>query len=432
MRYWPSFHYKHEEGGAAMARTSDAVVIGSGAFGGSVAFHLIQRGLNNVILLDQHDIGSQTSARAAGNAAQARGHQLMAAVARDAVERFLRFTDETGQPLDFVQSGSLALSWTEAGAEMLTSLHEVAGESGLETALVTPREAHELSPMLDAEGASAILYTPSDLYLEPAQLPLAYAAAVRARDGTLLPQTKVTGILRDGDVVRGVATERGDIQAPIVVDAAGGWARDVAAQAGFQIPLVPVRHQLLVTEPVEGFDSSQPIVRFSDLNAYLRPSLGGVLLGAYEQDPLVVDPASRGWNFVVGDLPLDREMLVRMATTIAPRFSPLRDLNGRIREVRGGIPTMTPDGFPLVGPVPGADGLYAIAGCCVGGFSISPTLGALLADSIVGVPTGGFDLAPMAIDRFGSDWDQRWLVDRSLREYSLVYDLRDTVDGSAT
>jgi glycine/D-amino acid oxidase-like deaminating enzyme len=413
-----------------MTRTAEAIVIGSGALGASVAFHLLERGLREVVLIDQHEIGSQTSARAAGNAAQARGHHLMATIARDAVERFRRFRDETGEPLDYVESGSLALSWTVAGAEMLASLRDVADASGFDVALIDPARARELSQFLDPDGATAILHTPGDIYLEPAQLPLAYATAIEKRGGALLPRTAVTGILRAGTTVNGVSTEAGDIHAPVVIDAAGGWTRLVAERAGIRVPLVPVRHQLLVTHPVTGLLPNHPIVRFIDLNVYLRPSMGGVLLGAYEADPLVVDPPQQGRAFQVVDLELDLPMLNQVAAAIAPRFAPLSKLDGRLREVRGGLPTMTPDGLPLLGPVSGADGMYVLSGCCVGGFSIAPSLGALLADLIVdGRPS--LDLSPMALDRFGLEWDDAWLVDACVREYSLVYDLRrDIVDAT--
>lgn len=234
----------------------------------------------------------------------------------------------------------------------------------------------------------------------------------------------MTGILRDGERVLGVATERGDIHAPVVIDAAGGWTRQVAEQAGLRIPLVPVRHQLLVTMPYDGLTAEHPITRFIDLNAYLRPSFGGVLLGAYEPSPLVVDMDARGDGFQVSELTLDLPMLERVASAIAPRFAPLADTSpGNLREVRGGLPTMTPDGYPLLGPVPGAEGLFVLSGCCVGGFSIAPSAGALLADWIVdGKPP--LDLSPLAIDRFGSEWNDAWLVDACLWEYSHVYDLR--------
>jgi glycine/D-amino acid oxidase-like deaminating enzyme len=406
-----------------MNQTAEAIVIGSGAFGASVAWHLLAAGLREVVLLDRHAIGSQTSARAAGNAAQARGHPLMARIARDAVERFQRFADETGEPLDYVVSGSLALSWTAAGATMLAALRDVGQASGLATELIDARAARERSPFLDPAGATAILSTPGDIYLEPAQLPLAYARAFEKHGGTLLAHTAVTGILRDGEMVSGVVTERGTIHAPIVVDAAGGWARQVAEQAGARVPLLPVRHQLLVTEPVAGLAPEHPIVRFVDLNAYLRPSYGGVLLGAYEPVPLVVDPVARGSAFQVAQLALDQSMLEGVAARVAPRFAPLGDIAGRIREVRGGLPTMTPDGFPLLGPVPGAAGLYVLAGCCVGGFSIAPSVGALLAGWIAnGRPE--WDLAPLTLDRFGDDWDDTWLTEACLWEYGHVYDLR--------
>src|SRR5581483_8395032 len=150
---------------------------------------------------------------------------------------------------------------------------------GLGTRLLAPEEAHRLHPLFAPAGVRAVLHTPGDVYFEPAQVAIGYARAAAALGATLLPQTGVTGILVEGAAVAGVETDRGRLAAPVVVDAAGAWARRVAASAGVHVPMVPTRHQLLVTEPLAGVRPELPILRIMDAAVYIRPCQGGLLVG---------------------------------------------------------------------------------------------------------------------------------------------------------
>jgi 4-methylaminobutanoate oxidase (formaldehyde-forming) len=169
---------------------------------------------------------------------------------------------------------------------------------------------------------------------------------------------------------------------------------------GARVPIVPTRHQLYVTRPIAGVTAEQPIVRVLDVNVYVRPERGGLLLGGYEPDPLQVDVASLAADFQIQDLALDFEPLRKLTEAVHDEFPLLQ--GAEIDEFRGGLPTMTADGRHIVDQVPGCTGFFVASGCCVGGLSISPAVGEVLADWIVdGQPS--LDLSSLSLSRFGAE-----------------------------
>ena len=378
-------------------QTADAVVIGGGAFGAATAFHLARRGAQ-VVLLDQHAMGSQTSARAAGLTSQAASWPVMAALRHEACVAFERFEAESGRSLDFHRSGSLKAAYTEAGEARLRADLRVAERLGIEAALVSAAEAERLAPHFKAGAARAIGHVPSDGWLEPSRVAVGFAGRAAELGARLSPFTRVTGLRRDGARVTGVATSRGDIAAPVVVDAAGGWTRAIAAAAGIPLPLVTVRHQLYITEPIAGVAPLQPIVRLLEASVYVRYADGGLMFGGYEDAPEVIRPETLPAGFQVADLALDLGVLRALTDEVGAHFPALG--RGRIAVHRGGLPTMTPDGHPILGAVPGAEGFYVASGCCVGGLSLSPAAGRALADLVLDGKSEP-DLAPLSVTRFG-------------------------------
>jgi 4-methylaminobutanoate oxidase (formaldehyde-forming) len=168
------------------------------------------------------------------------------------------------------------------------------------------------------------------------------------------------------------------------------------------VPVVPMRHQLMITEPIEGVAPAQPICRVIDANVYVRPEKGGLMLGGYEANPQPYDARQLPDGFQIKDLALDLEVLRGLADKVHDVFPVFA--GAAIREHRGGLPTITADGKQIVGPMPGLRGFYAATGCCVGGLSISPAIGQCLAELIL---TGNpfLSLDELAITRFGSDLD---------------------------
>jgi glycine/D-amino acid oxidase-like deaminating enzyme len=398
--------------------TLTAVVIGAGALGASAAYHLARRGAA-VTLIDRFAPGSQTSPRAAGlTNTKAASTEIMARLTDEATETLARFEQETGFSVEFHRSGSVKAAYTEAGEARLLADLDVARSLGIEVDLISPAEARSRAPWFEPGAPRAIGYVPSDAYLEPSRLPVAYVQLAQRAGAQIVPFTPVTSLLQEDGRVRGVSTPGSDFRANVVVDAAGGWARAVAAMAGISLPVVPVRHQLFITEPIPSVMPEHAIVRFLEASVYVRPERGGLLVGGYEDEPRVVDPSERGAGFEIANLELDLGVLRGLVGEVAAHVPVLPDASVAVH--RGGLPTMTPDGHPILGAVPGLDGLFVASGCCVGGLSLSPAAGRALADLILDGECRP-DLAPLSVERF-RDWTDASAIEAaSVHHYARKY-----------
>ena len=398
-----------------MIGKADVVVIGSGGLGAATAYYLSKRGDLSVALVDKHEIGSQTSPRAAGMVSCARKSDLMIGLIKDACRKIEAFTEETGQPLDWVHSGSLKIARRPQDAEVIRDDFERGHRMGLDVELITPEQASQLNPFLQPAGVVAAMRIGDDRYFDPAQIAVGFARAAAARGAAVLPTTDVHAVNIDGGKVTGVTTANGIIESPVVVDAAGAWTRQIAEASGIRVPLVPTRQQLIVTEPMDGARADLPMIRIMDAAVYMRPCQGGFLWGVYEESPRFFDMQSLGAGFDVKDMPLDIGVLHAAAGEVKDQLPSLQ--TAKVREFRGGIPTMTADGHHVLGPATGATGFYFASGCNVAGLSISPTVGEALAAWIVdGKPP--VDLSPMSVTRFK---DQSWSEARLERDAAWQY-----------
>jgi glycine/D-amino acid oxidase-like deaminating enzyme len=387
---------------AAIER-ADVVVIGSGGLGASTAFHLVSRGARDVVVIEKHDLASQTSPRAAGLMSHARTSDFMIELVQLATANLKRFTAETGEPLDWTQSGSLKVVRRDEDVEVIDGDVLRGARHGLDIERVSLDAAHRLNPLLQPEGITAVMRVGDDLYFDPAQVAIGYVRGAEARGATMLSHTTVTRVNIEDERVVSVETDEGTIRTQVVVDAAGAWTRQVAAASGITIPLVPTRHQLFVTEPLDGVHAELPIVRIADAAVYVRPCEGGLLWGGYEDTPRMFEMDALGPQFAIPDTPLDAEVLWRMADDVRAQLPVLRE--AAVREHRGGLPTMTADGDHIVGPAPRADGFFIAGGCNVAGLSVSPAIGDALAAWIVdGEPP--LDLGRLSVTRFASGVDE--------------------------
>jgi glycine/D-amino acid oxidase-like deaminating enzyme len=402
-----------------MIRKADVVVIGSGGLGAATAYSLSKRGGLSIALVDKHEIGSQTSPRAAGMVSCVRKSDLMITLIKDACRKIEAFTEETGQPLDWVHSGSLKVARRQQDAEVIKSDFGRGRRMGLDVELISPDQASSLNPFLRPAGVVGAMRIGDDRYFDPAQIAVGFARAAVAKGATLLPKTDVQAVNINSGGVTGVQTSNGEIQCAVVVDAAGAWTRQVSERCGIAVPLVPTRQQLIVTEPLDGARADLPMVRIMDAAVYTRPCQGGLLWGVYEEEPRFFDTQSLGENFDIKDMPLDMEVLRSAASEVKDQLPILQ--TAKLREFRGGIPTMTADGHHILGPAPGVKGFYFASGCNVAGLSISPTIGEALAAWIVdGKPP--WDLSPMSVERFKDEsWDEDQLRRESAWQYRHFY-----------
>jgi glycine/D-amino acid oxidase-like deaminating enzyme len=398
-----------------MIASADVVVVGSGAFGASAAYHLARRGLR-VAVLERAALASQTSPRAAGLTSQVRATPALTRLAQRAVTKLASFSEETGQPLRFTQSGALKIARTERDAEQLVREVKRGAAVGVPIEFVSVAEARRRLPILGERGLVAVTWSPTDCNVEPSELPLGYCRAAEKLGAVLLPHTPATGFELGPRGVEGVHTPRGAIATGAVVDAAGAWARLVAGALGAPLPVVPTRHQLLITEPIPGVTAEFPIARVIDVNVYVRHERGGLMLGGYESDPVQVEAVPDD----VAELPLDIEVLWRLARSVREQFPIFQDPGLRVAEHRGGLPTLTMDDRYLVGPLPGVAGAWVMSGCCVGGLSVSPALGEAIAGWIIdGAPA--LDCADITPARFAGAIDEADLRERCRHAYATHY-----------
>jgi glycine/D-amino acid oxidase-like deaminating enzyme len=391
---------------------ADAVVVGAGAYGLSIALHLATKGLQ-VALVEQYEIGSQTSSRAAGQLKLMRADETRCALARLSLENVLRFEALTGVPLPVVHSGSIVVACSAGHAAMIQAEYQRARACGTDVELVDGAEAHRLMPLLEPEGILNACYTPADVFVEePRDLLRAYFAAAVRHGVHVLSRTRVEGIsLRD---------DRGEIETPVVVNAAGAWAVSVGDMTRVHVPLTLVRHQLCVTEPLVGAWAGLPILRLVDSAVYVRPAHDGLMMGGFESEPLAVDASLFRRDFVVEDLPLDVQPLRELQRRIELQIPALRDVE--LQELRGGFFTIAPDGRPLIGPSSDVMGLWFATGCNGSGFSLSPGVGQVLAEWIVeGEPP--IDMTPLHPARFtGRTFGDAELRNAGIWRYTHYYD----------
>ena len=398
---------------------ADVVVIGAGAFGLSVGYQLAALGAGTVVVLDRFAPASQTSPRAAGLYKLVQADETRGRLAHLSVEVIRGFTEATGVPLDYVASGSLLAARTPEHAALLDEEARAAASWGTELVPIDGAEMRRLAPYLTGRDIRSAYHIPGDIYIEePRWLLEAYLAALDRLGAFVVGIVPVTGITIEGGEVSRVATPRGDILTPLVVDAAGAWAREVGALAGVDVPVAPVRHQLLITRPIAGMSPTEPIARIIDASAYFRPARGGLMMGGMESDPLALDPRHNP-DFTMADTPLDMSVLDRFADALGPLVPALGDTP--IAEHRGGLFTMTADARFLAGPVPGVRGLWTATGCNGSGFSISAGVGRALAEWIVGGEPP-LDMSSLDPGRFGpGPFDNDELTAAGLYQYANYY-----------
>jgi glycine/D-amino acid oxidase-like deaminating enzyme len=398
---------------------ADAVVIGAGAFGLSAGYQLAAHGVGRVMVLDQFAPGTQTSPRAAGLYKLIQADETLTRLAQSSIEVIRGFSEATGIPLSFVQSGSVLAARTEEHAALVDDEAEASAGWGIELERLDVEGVRRIAPYLTGRGIRTAYFVPGDIYIEePRSLLDAYMAAIAQLGSLVIGETPVTGILVDNGEITGVSTPRGDIVTPLVIDAAGAWARGVGALAGVEVPVAPVRHQLLITRPIAGMSAQEPIARIVDASAYLRPARGGLMMGGMESDPIAIDPRHDP-EFSIPETPLDMQVLDDLTAALGPLVPALGDTP--IAEHRGGLFTMTPDARFLAGPVPGVSGLWTATGCNGSGFSISAGIGRALAEWIVGgEPT--IDLSSLDPGRFGpGPLDDGELTSAGLWQYANYY-----------
>lgn len=385
-----------------MAERFDLVIIGGGILGISTAYHAVRMGAVSVLVLERNQIASQATPRAAALLTQIRYKLSQLHMVQRTFAAIEELRAELKDDFGLRRTGSLHVASTPATEAPLKIHAEEARRAGVEITWVDATEAQRLTPWLDASGATAIALTPGDMIADPHLFTNAYATAARARGAVVRVNAAVTSLVRSGSEVLGVKTGTGEIHAGAVIDAAGAWAGLIAREAGVSLPMAPVWSHYWVTAPDAGFPSNMAYAILPDARAYVRPEVGGAIIGLRERQSLSLDPRT---------LPSDVDGLVRSSDEEADAMllegvGPLRayfpglDALHFVRFMAG-LSAYTPDGEFALGPVPGAARFFAAAGCCGSGIACSGGIGLAAAEAALG-RTPSFDLAPFRPNRFGA------------------------------
>lgn len=378
------------------------VVIGGGVLGCAIAYHLAKAGCSDVLLLERAELTSGSTWHAAANVHAMHGDPAIARLQDYTVRIYERLEAETGQSVGLHRCGGLYLATGRERFDELGIQRARARYLGQDFEIVGPDEIARLNPLVKLDRVLGGMWGPSDGHVDPSGVTQAFAKGARTGGAEIERLCPVTGLARRRDGGWDVATPKGVAVAETVVNAAGLWAREVAALAGYTLPLVPIEHQYVVTETapeVAALDREMPLTRDQDGEFYMRQERDGLLFGCYEREGVhwAVDgtPADFGMQLLPDDLArMERNM--EAAIDLVPCFGA-----AGIRRAVNGPMIWSPDGAALVGPVPGLAGHFVAAGM-IPGFSQSAGVAWALADWILeGEPP--IDMTPLDVGRFG-DW----------------------------
>ena len=404
---------------ASLPASARIVIIGGGVIGTSIAYHLTRSGERDVVLLEKSHLTEGATWHAAGLVGQFRSQQNLMSLMSDSVHLFDNLVAETGQEIDWHKFGSLRLAQTPDRWKELLKSYSAAQAVGFEMNLLTPNEARDLYPLIETADLVGAAFIPADGYIDPNSLTQAYAKGTRANGGRIFEGVMVSDLLRDGDRITHVVTEQDNIEVETVVNAAGLWARQVGWMAGVEIPAGVVEHQYLVTEKSDLIPDGLPALRDPDGGFYAKPEPGALAIGGWERQTNAVNPKEGfPWQNERHLFDGDMDRLEEFFEPAMRRIPVLGELGMRTI-VNGPIP-ISPDGEPIMGPVPGLSNFFS-ACAFTSGIAASGGAGKAVANWIIeGDP--GLDLWPFDIRRFGPlHAGQRFLHDRAVESYSKYY-----------
>jgi 4-methylaminobutanoate oxidase (formaldehyde-forming) len=402
---------------------TQVVVIGGGIAGVSCAYHLAKAGVTDVVLVEKGELTSGSTHHAAGLVTQFNPSPTMM--------RFRRYSVQLYEELGvFERVGSLRIASSHDSLLELRRGVSRAHALGLDAELVGPEEARRLLPAITNRELYGAVWMPGDGAVDPHIATYAVATAARELGVEIRTQTLVTGIgVRDG-AVRAVETEDGEIECEVVVNATGMWAPRVAAMVGTFACSVPVDHQHIALHAVEGHElpHDMPCFRDTDNLVYGKAESGGVLFGGYEPNPVSRWEDGVPWDHGARVVPPDHERFEQLMAGAVRRFPFLDDAG--VTALVCHPDAMTPDGNPLLGPMPRVRGFWLAAGLSLNGFGGAGGLGKALAE-LVTSGEAEVDVQPYRPWRFGGPYrDVPFAASAGREVYKYYYRLRYPLDVS--
>jgi len=382
-----------------MDRSADVVIIGGGCMGASAAYHLTKQGVTNIVLVERESqLATGSTGRNAGGVRHQFSDPANIALSKESIALMARFEEEVGTPIDFWQDGYLFVLSTEESARSFRANVNLQRAHGVDVQWLSADDAARLAPGVVVDDVIGATYCAADGVADPNGVTMGFAKAAQAAGATILRDTEATAVRVQSGRVTGLDTSRGHIATRTVVNAAGPWARHIGRLAGVSVPVDPERRHIFIAHPAGGgswddathqgrVPSTRLLVIDFESTFYFHREGGGVLFGMADPDEQPGFDTTVRWDF----LPEVTEVAVRRLPALA---------EASVTHAWAGLYEMTPDHNPLIGPMPGLEGFYVIAGFSGHGFQHSPAAGRILAAQITGIDPG-LDVSSFACDRFG-------------------------------
>eukprot|EP00977_Amphora_coffeiformis_P024538 scaffold16127_cov186-Amphora_coffeaeformis.AAC.1 len=399
---------------------ADVVVVGGGSIGASILYHLQERGNVNAVLLERHQLTAGTTWHSAGMLWRLRPSYTDIELHTYTRDMCKKLEEDTGIA-SWTENGGLFVATNKERLAEYQRLAETGVYYDIHSDLLTPEEITSVHPLINVEDVYGGLYSPTDGTIDPNGIVMAYAKAAKKLGAKVFENTGVADILTTptGNTVTGVVTESGHvIETTMVVNACGAWAPSLAAMVGQKIPLLAMKHAMVVTEAIEGMHGALPNVRDHDLSIYLKAQGNAMALGGYEQNPEFWDTVSPNFSFGLFDLDWDT-----FGQNLEGHLQrcPVIEHTG-ITSTVAGPESFTPDHKPLVGPQPGVNGFFNACGFNSMGMMLGGGIGREAATWILeGSPS--LDLFSFDCARFHPDSvkDDTWVRNRTHESYAKTY-----------
>ena len=372
-------------------KTADAIIIGGGVTGVSIAFHLAGLGVRRIEVLERKFLGAGGTGRSVGIVRQLYPTPETTRMVRASLDVFRNFGDAVGGQSGYVACGALIGVSSSMRAGLLAQVEEQRA-LGVKAQVLDPADLGRIEPRIDASGLGAVLYEPESGYGDPAAVTTGYAEAARDSGVSIQQGAEVVAISSDGGRVSGVTTRTEQVAAPIVVNAAGLWSRQVARLAGVELPIVIGRHPVFIVKRQEAFGPAHMVYLDLAGGSYVRPETGSLTLTGSLTDDEAHHPMDPD---LLGN-PTDFEEASQTLQHTARALPGLSD--ARFVQGYAGAFDITPDWMPILDETP-QPGFYVAAGMSGHGFKLAPMIGAMMA-ALITRSDSPVSLVPFRLDRF--------------------------------
>jgi dimethylglycine dehydrogenase len=404
-----------------MKSHAQVVVIGGGAMGASLIYHLTQLGWNDVVLIEKNELTAGSTWHAAGLCTHYAHNITVMNLRAHSVKLYKSILEEeTGQAVGFHGCGALRVTRHPDRLDEFRQVQGIGKFAGFDFHILTPTELKEIYPLAEVGDLIGAIYEPLDGYVDPSQATHAMAKAARNRGAEIYRQTRVTGIRQKPNREWLVSTDKGQITALHIVNAAGTWCREIGDMMGVDLPVVPMLHQYIVSDRIEAFaglEHELPMIRDPDESWYLRMERDGVIIGPYEKQgkPWSIDgvPPEFGMELLEPDI----DAIADIAALAMARVPAAAD--GGIKSIVNGPITFTPDANPLIGPAFKLDNAWLLTGSSMG-IMEGGGAGKFLAEWMAG---GEPPMDALAVDarRFGGYADREYRVDKAVECFAAQF-----------